>query len=97
MVDDTWIRLGDYLTHRRVELSNSSRLAEFLRQRGASKFLRIAEDLEKGVRDNYDRGSLAQAEIIYEWLPGSIRAVLSGGSPMPVERDATPAPKAASE
>lgn len=88
MTDESWHRLADYLVHRRVELTNNARLSRFLRLRDATDFRRIADDLENHVRSNYDAGTLARAEVIYCWEPGSVRAVLSGGKPIPNEEAA---------
>jgi hypothetical protein len=93
MVSEAWVRLGDYLLARRVELSDSSRRIVFLRQRDAVKFDRIASDLEGHVRDDYDPGTLAKAELVYGWKPGSVRAVLAGGEPTPMEDAPEPSPR----
>jgi hypothetical protein len=93
MTDETWHWVADHLKARRLELTNgNSRRAAFLRQRDAMDFDRIAVDLEGAVRDNYDPGTIAKAEHIYRWKPGSIRAIRAGGEPSPIESDPNPTP-----
>lgn len=82
-MDEGWKRVGEHLVARRVELGHPRR-ASFLRSKNAVKFERIAGDLEGAVRDNYDPGSLATAEHLYEWRTGSIRAIRAGGEPSPL-------------
>lgn len=81
---EEWQRLADLLVNRRISLGFPRR-APFLRIRKSEAFERIAVDLEAGTRTNYERSPLGQAEWIYGWMPGSIRAVLAGGDPEPLD------------
>lgn len=79
-----WQRLADLLTARRVELNDAWRnRQQFCRDTGAE--YRIVHDLENAKRTNYSGSTLAVIERAYRWQPGSIRAVLEGGDPTPVE------------
>lgn len=84
VIDEGWRIVAEQLIARRAGLGHRRRAA-FLRFREASDFERIAGDLEGAVRDNYDGGSLATAEVVYMWKPGSIRSILEGGEPTPIE------------
>lgn len=79
-----WQRLAELLTARRVELNDAWRTRQqFCRDTGAE--YRIVHDLENAKRTNYSGSTLALIERAYRWQPGSIRAVLDGGDPTPVE------------
>lgn len=79
-----WQRLAELLTARRVELNDAWRTRQqFCRDTGAE--YRIIHDLENAKRTNYSSSTLAIIERAYRWQPGSIRAVLDGGDPTPVE------------
>lgn len=80
---EDWERLGEQLIARRVALGYLTR-AGFV----AAKELphsRTVSDLENAKRDNYERATLAHIEQCYEWTTGSIRRVLAGGEPTPIE------------
>lgn len=75
---DDWIRLGQALIRRRVQMDPAYRnLSRFARERGME--YRVLWDLEKGARDNYQNTTLIAAEVAYAVKFGSIRAVLDGG------------------
>jgi hypothetical protein len=80
---ESWRRLGELLTRRRIELGYRSR-PSFVAARGLSHG-RIVSDLETGARSNYDLAPLMEYEIAYHWQPGSIGAVLAGGEPRPAD------------
>lgn len=87
---DHWQRLGRLLIERRVELGYPRRLT-WARETLRLSNDRILSDLERARRTNYDPATLAQVERMYQWAPGSIRAVLAGGEPTPVANpEATP-------
>lgn len=78
-----WQRLADLLIARRVELNDAWRnRQQFCRDTGAE--YRIVHDVENAKRANYSGSTLALIERAYRWQPGSIRAVLEGGDPTPV-------------
>lgn len=80
---EPWRRLGRLLVQRREDLGYR-RAVGFVRANGL-KHRRIIDDLEKGRRDNYFGSTLADAERLYGWMPGSIAAVLVGGDPTPID------------
>lgn len=83
-----WQRLATRLRNRRVhEMGYKSKVALYKAHDVPAALQRIISDIENAKRDNYDADTLARIERVYEWLPGSIGAVLNGGEPMPAEDD----------
>jgi hypothetical protein len=79
--DDPWVRLGQLLVARRVELGYRTRAA-FARHHGLSHDRGISA-IENAERKNFSPATIASLELQYEWEPGSIEAVLGGGDPRP--------------
>lgn len=77
--ENRWMRLGELLIARRVELGYRSR-SRFVAARGGGHD-RIVGDLERAGRDNYSPATIAAVERMYQWEPGSIRRILAGGMP----------------
>ncbi|GIH98111.1 hypothetical protein [Planobispora takensis] len=91
-VGPQWVRLGDLLKARRIELSR----AVETRWRYRKNFVddhphlltqRTTSNLEESRRDSYEDTTLLRAEHAYRWKPGSIQAVLEGGEPIPLPID----------
>lgn len=82
MAPDGWQRLGELLVARRVELGFHNR-TKFAEAKGL-KGTRIIAAIENVERQNFERATLAQIELAYEWEPGSIRRVLAGEDPAPI-------------
>ena len=80
---DAWLRLGELLRQRRVQIAGHGNRTQFARDKGLPND-RTLFDLEKGRRNNYSAAQLDLMEIVYGWTPGSIRAVLAGGEPTPL-------------
>lgn len=82
----SWQRLGSRLMHRRIELGFRTR-KDFQLAIGArnSGERRTVLDIENGNRENYAAATIAWIEHIYQWAPGSVEAVLSGGEPTPAD------------
>ena len=77
-----WVRLGELLEERRVEIDPSYRnLRLFCEEAGLD--YRLCWDIEHARRTNYRRPTLTAVEVAYGWKPGSIRSVLAGGDPTP--------------
>lgn len=89
---EAWRRLGLALERRRAELGYGFRQrGQFTRERGGGKLSsKTISRLEKGERDSYPESTVATAEAMYRWAPGSFAAVLAGGQPDPL----VPAPVA---
>lgn len=85
-----WKRLAELAIARRVELGYHRR-AKFARARGLSHD-RTLSDLENAKRTNFEPATIAQIEQIYQWAPGSVRAVLDGGNPTPIGHQSPPLP-----
>lgn len=79
-----WQRLADLLVSRRTQLGYRQR-NQFAKAHGL-KHDRLLFDLENAKRTNFEQGTLAQFEQLYQWAPGSIQAVLDGGDPTPADR-----------
>lgn len=94
---EAWARLGELLAARRVHIDPRYRhLKVFVDEVGLDGVnLKLLSEIENGKRDNYRPATLALIEQAYQWEPGSIRAVLEGGDPVPatvtVRRPARPA------
>src|SRR5215469_11639299 len=80
---DAWLRLGRMLERRRGELGYGfRRRAIFVRDRGAGMIsVKTISRLEKGERGSYPESTVGAVEAMYQWSPGSMEAVLSGGEP----------------
>ncbi len=83
---DAWLRLGRMLERRRAELGYGFRQrAIFVRARGAGAIsLKTISRLEKGERGSYPESTLGTVEAMYQWSPGSVEAVLTGGEANPL-------------
>lgn len=82
---EAWARLGDLLAARRVHIDPRYRhLKVFVDEVGLDGInLKLLSEIENAKRDNYRPATLALIEHAYQWEPGSIRAVLEGGDPVP--------------
>lgn len=80
---ESWLRLGNLLERRRGELGYGFRQrARFVRERGAGRIsVKTISRLEKGERDSYPESTIGTIEAMYQWSPGSVEAVLTGGEP----------------
>jgi hypothetical protein len=80
---EAWRRLGLALERRRAELGYGFRQrGQFAHERGGGKLsVKTISRLEKGERDAYPESTVASAEAMYLWAPGSFAAVLAGGEP----------------
>lgn len=80
---DAWLRLGRMLERRRGELGYGFRQrATFVRDRGAGTIsVKTISRLEKGERDSYPESTVGTVEAMYQWSPGSVESVLTGGEP----------------
>jgi hypothetical protein len=89
---EAWRRLGLALERRRAELGYGFRLrGRFAREQGSGRLsVKTISRLEKGERDSYPESTVATAEAMYRWAPGSFASVLAGGEPDPL----VPAPLA---
>lgn len=79
-----WKRLGELLKERRIRLGYDSRV-QFAEDTGVGSS-RLLFDIEKAKRTNFSLSTLIGVEQAYEWERGSIRTVLDGGDPTPVEK-----------
>lgn len=79
--DDPWVRLGQLLVARRVELGFKTRAA-FARHHGLSHDRGISA-IENAERRNFSPATIASLELQYEWEPGSIDTIIAGGGPTP--------------
>jgi hypothetical protein len=83
-----WVRVGELLQVRRVELApRYKNLALFCRERDID--YRLAWDIENHARTNFRRGTRTSIEVAYGWEPGSIERVLAGAEPT-VRSDGAP-------
>jgi hypothetical protein len=79
---EAWQRLGKALERRRGQLGYGfRRRGEFAQGSGLSA--KTLARLEHAERDSYPDDTIALAEVIYKWEPGSAEAVLKGGEPVP--------------
>lgn len=79
-----WRRLADLLVQRRIQLGYRQR-KDFAEASGL-RHDRLLFDLENAKRTNFEAGTLAKFEQLYQWAPGSISAVLNGADPTPIDR-----------
>lgn len=82
-LQDAWLRLGRMLERRRGELGYGFRQrAIFVRDCGAGMIsVKTISRLEKGERGSYPESTIGAVEAMYQWSPGSVESVLSGGEP----------------
>lgn len=73
-----WVRLGELLVRRRIELDPRYRNRRAFTSERAVEY-RIVNDAELGKRDNYEPGTIAALEVAYALAPGSIGRALDGG------------------
>jgi hypothetical protein len=80
---EAWRRLGLALERRRTELGYGFRQrGRFTHEQGGGKLsIKTISRLEKGERDAYPESTIAAAEAMYHWAPGSFAAVLEGREP----------------
>jgi hypothetical protein len=81
-----WRRLGRLLERRRGELGYGFRQrARFARDRGGGTIsVKTISRLENGERASYPESTVGAVEAMYQWSPGSIERVLTGGEPRPL-------------
>lgn len=84
-LEGDWQRLAEQLTARRIALGYPKRLP-FAKANGLSHD-RTLSDLENARRTNFDGATIAQVEQVYRWKTGSLRAVLAGGDPVPLDSE----------
>jgi transcriptional regulator with XRE-family HTH domain len=79
---EAWVRLGKALERRRGQLGYGFRhRREFAQGTGLSA--KTLSRMERAERESYPDDTIALAEVIYKWEPGSVLAVLRGGEPSP--------------
>lgn len=80
---ESWLHLGRVLERRRGELGYGFRQrARFVRERGGGRIsVKTISRLEKGERGSYPESTIGTIEAMYQWSPGSVEAVLTGGEP----------------
>ncbi len=83
---EAWRRLGLALERRRAELGYGFRQrGRFAHEQGGGQLsIKTISRLEKGERDSYPEATVATAEAMYRWAPGSFASVLAGGEPDPL-------------
>lgn len=83
---EAWRRLGLALERRRAELGYGFRQrGRFAHEQGGGQLsIKTISRLEKGERDSYPEATVATAEAMYRWAPGSFASVLGGGEPDPL-------------
>jgi hypothetical protein len=89
---EAWQRLGRMLERRRGELGYGFRQrARFVQERGSRMIsVKTISRLENGERGSYPESTIGTVEVIYQWSPGSVEAVLEGGEPNPLLQSAPP-------
>jgi hypothetical protein len=81
---EAWRRLGALLIQRRVKLNPSYRSRQkFVADVGLNP--RMLADIENARRMSFRPETVLALEHAYQWVPGSIEAVLAGGDPTPIE------------
>jgi hypothetical protein len=85
--------LGRMLERRRGELGYGFRQrARFARDCGGGTIsVKTISRLENGERSSYPESTVGAVEAIYQWSPGSVESVLTGGEPSPIQLAAPPA------
>jgi hypothetical protein len=83
--NEAWRRLGRMLERRRGELGYGFRQrARFARERGSGMIsVKTISRLENGERASYPESTIGTVEAMYQWSPGSVERVLTGGEPNP--------------
>lgn len=86
---EAWRRLGLALERRRAELGYGFRQrGRFAHEQGGGQLsIKTISRLEKGERESYPEATVATAEAMYRWAPGSFASVLAGGEPDPLGSD----------
>lgn len=86
---EAWRRLGLALERRRAELGYGFRQrGRFAHEQGGGQLsIKTISRLEKGERGAYPEATVATAEAMYRWAPGSFASVLGGGEPDPLVSD----------
>lgn len=79
--DRAWVRLGELIQRRRVDLGFTQRDAAAMADVSATTW----NLLELGKQTSYRPLTLAAVERTMRWATGSIAAVLAGSEPTPVE------------
>jgi hypothetical protein len=81
--NEAWLRLGRLLERRRGELGYGYRQrARFVVERGRGLIsVKTISRLEKGERCSYPESTVGTVESMYQWSPGSVERVLTGGEP----------------
>ena len=84
--NDAWTRLGRMLERRRGELGYGFRQrARFARERGGGMIsVKTISRMENGERASYHESTVGTVEAMYQWSPGSVERVLTGGEPNPL-------------
>lgn len=79
-----WLRLGQLLTRRRIEIDGRYRnLEQFCRERNVD--WRACWDIEHARPRNWRRESLVALEVAYKLEPGSIASALTGEDLKPAD------------
>lgn len=85
-----WERLGRLLETRRAQLDPRYRVRKiFVSESGLNYGL--IRDIETAARDNYKDPTISAIELAYRWQEGSIKQVLAGGDPVPLDTARSPA------
>jgi hypothetical protein len=81
--NEAWHRLGRMLERRRGELGYGYRQRpRFVMERGGGMIsVKTISRLEKGERCSYPESTVGTVESMYQWSPGSVECVLTGGEP----------------
>jgi hypothetical protein len=81
--NEAWHRLGRMLERRRGELGYGYRQRHrFVMERGGGMIsVKTISRLEKGERCSYPESTVGTVESMYQWSPGSVERVLTGGEP----------------
>ena len=84
--NEAWHRLGRLLERRRGELGYGYRQrARFVMERGGGMIsVKTISRLENGERASYPESTVGTVEAMYQWSPGSVERVLTGGEPNPL-------------
>ena len=83
---EAWERLGRAARERRISLGMSQ--PDVSASGGPSTG--VISKIENAKQDSYEDRVLAQLERALQWKPGSAKAVLAGGEPLPVGDPASP-------
>lgn len=72
-----WAQVGEVLRRARALKAPGKSRVEFAKAVGASRSLRVLNDIETGKRENYDPQTIANVEVWYELRPGQIHEVVA--------------------